>query len=236
MPQAKKPGAAGARKRPAGDAAPPSLTPVPTRPEEVAANFAILRDRLVSSITLTTDRLQDTVDDAVRRGRMTRKDAEDLLTALISAGRAQSEALLADLEQLLGRGPGMRIRTAEHAETVRRTVDAARRRVARGGGEAAEPEAAKPAETETRKPAPKAAPKPPAPKESAPEPATSEAAAPKRASRGGFPIEGYDDLTAAEIAKRVKDLTPAQLRKVRDREQAGRARKSVLAAVDRKLG
>ncbi|HEU4976250.1 MAG TPA: hypothetical protein VFT50_14245 [Baekduia sp.] len=201
MPPVKKSGSSGSRKRPGRDA-PPALTAVPTRPEDVAANFAILRDRLVSSVTLTTERLQDTVDDAVRRGRITRKDAEDLLSALVSAGRSQTEALLSDLEQLLGRGAAMRVRTADHAETVRRTVDAARRRVSGT---------------------------PPAVAEDAEE---VEEAAPA----GGLPIEGYDGMTAVQITKALKDLTPADLRKIRDHERANANRKSVLAAVERKLG
>jgi polyhydroxyalkanoate synthesis regulator phasin len=214
MPPAKKPGSTGARKRSARDAV-PALTPVPTSPEEVAANLGILRDRLVSSLTLTTERLQDTVDDAVRRGRMTRKDAEDLLAALVSAGRAQTEALLADLEQLLGRGSAMRSRTADHAEAVRRTVDAARRRVGAGAS-------------------PGGAAKAPSGGAAAKAPAGRSGTA--KRSPGGLPFAGYDDLTAAEITKRVKDLTPAQLRKVRDYERGHAGRKSVLNAVERKLG
>jgi polyhydroxyalkanoate synthesis regulator phasin len=146
--------------------------------DELAANLGALRERLVSSLTLTSDRLQETVDDAVRRGRMTRKDAEELLSTLVTAGRAQTEALLADVEQLLGRGAG---------DAVLRTVDRARRRVGAGVG-------------------------------------------------GTFPILGYDDLTAAQITKRLTDLTPAQLRKVRDYERRHDARKSVLNAIERKLG
>jgi hypothetical protein len=114
---------------------------------------------------------------------MTRKDAEDLLATLVSAGRAQSEALLADVEQLLGRGTGVRARAVDSGDAVLRKVDRARRRV--GGGT--------------------------------------------------FPILGYDDLTAAQITKRLGDLTPAELRKVRDHERRGDARKSVLAAIERKL-
>src|SRR6476620_7916160 len=51
-----------------------------------------------------------------------------------------------------------------------------------------------------------------------------------------FPILGYDELTAAPIAERLPDLTPAQLRKVRDHERRNANRKSVLTALDRALG
>jgi polyhydroxyalkanoate synthesis regulator phasin len=147
-------------------------------PEDVSANLRALHERLLSSVTLTTERLQDAVDDAVRRGRMTRKDAEELLSTLVTAGKAQTEALLADLEQLLGVGGT--------TDVVKRTVDRARRRVGVGGS--------------------------------------------------SFPISGYDDLTAAQITKQLNGMTPAELRKVRDYERRHAKRKSVLGAVQRKLG
>jgi polyhydroxyalkanoate synthesis regulator phasin len=166
---AAKPRATSARKPAAAAAAHAPST------DDLTAGLGALRERLVSSLTLTSDRLQETVDDAVRRGRMTRRDAEELLSTLVSAGRTQTEALLADVEQLLGRGAG---------DAVLRTVDRARRRV----------------------------------------------------GAGTFPIAGYDDLTAAQITKRLTDLTPAELRKVRDHERRHGARKSVLNAIERKLG
>jgi polyhydroxyalkanoate synthesis regulator phasin len=51
-----------------------------------------------------------------------------------------------------------------------------------------------------------------------------------------FPITGYDDLTAAQVTERLGGLSPAELRKVRDHEKRNANRKSVLAAVERKLG
>jgi hypothetical protein len=156
---------------------------VPTPPEDVRANLTVLRDRLISSLTLTTDRLQETVDDAVRRGRLTRKDAEELLASLVTAGRQQTEALLADLEHLLGRG-SVRTRAADGGDAVLRQVDRARRRV----------------------------------------------------GVGSFPILNYDDLSAAQITRRLGDLTPAQLRKVRDQERRGQNRKSIVGAIEKKLG
>jgi hypothetical protein len=50
-----------------------------------------------------------------------------------------------------------------------------------------------------------------------------------------FPISGYDDLTAAKVVERLDDLSPAELRKVRDYEKRNANRKSVLAAVEQKL-
>ncbi|HET6509811.1 MAG TPA: hypothetical protein VFG42_23660 [Baekduia sp.] len=152
----------------------------PPVPEELAASLGALRERLVSSVTITSDRLQEAVDDAVRRGRMTRKDAEELLGTLLAAGRAQTESILADVEHLLGRGGGT-------GEAVLRTVEKARRKVGVSVG-------------------------------------------------SSFPIEGYDALTAPQVTARLGDLTPAQLRKVRDHERGNKARKSVLGAIDQRLG
>jgi hypothetical protein len=52
---------------------------------------------------------------------------------------------------------------------------------------------------------------------------------------GSFPIVGYDDLTAAQVAERLEGLTPAELRTVRDHERRNANRKSVLAAIERRL-
>ena len=53
---------------------------------------------------------------------------------------------------------------------------------------------------------------------------------------GSFPISGFDELTAAQVSGRLGELTPAELRKVRDYEKRNANRKSVLAAVESKLG
>ena len=51
-----------------------------------------------------------------------------------------------------------------------------------------------------------------------------------------FPIAGYDDLTAAQVTERLEGLSTAELRQVREHERRNANRKSVLAAVERKLG
>ena len=50
-----------------------------------------------------------------------------------------------------------------------------------------------------------------------------------------FPILGYDDLNAAQVVERLADLTPAELRKVRDYERRNANRKSVLTAIEKAL-
>src|SRR5919108_2790188 len=104
-------------------------------------------------MVITRERLQDTLDDAVRRGRMTRDDAADLL-----------------------------------AEIVRRAISAPTDRVKR----------------EVRR---------------------------VTGALDGFPIDDYDDLTAAQIVSRLNDLEPADLRRVRDYERRNANRKTVLSAV-----
>ncbi len=50
-----------------------------------------------------------------------------------------------------------------------------------------------------------------------------------------FPIDGYDELTAAQLIERVKGLEPDELRSVRDYERRNANRKTVLSALDQRL-
>ncbi|MEA2186125.1 MAG: hypothetical protein QOK16_1136, partial [Solirubrobacteraceae bacterium] len=50
-----------------------------------------------------------------------------------------------------------------------------------------------------------------------------------------FPIMRYDELTAAQVNDRLGDLSPPELRKVRDHERRNANRKSVLAAIEKQL-
>ena len=59
------------------------------------------RDALEKSVTISRDRLQEVIDDAVRRGRMTRGDADEMLGRLVTRGRDQADDLLGQLERLL---------------------------------------------------------------------------------------------------------------------------------------
>jgi hypothetical protein len=63
--------------------------------------FAQLRDSLEHSVTLSRDRIQEVVDDAVKRGRMTHGDAEKMIGELLKRGRKQTDALVAELEKLV---------------------------------------------------------------------------------------------------------------------------------------
>jgi polyhydroxyalkanoate synthesis regulator phasin len=152
-----------------------------SREDAVRANLTALRDTLRKGVVLTAEGVKATLDDAVKRGRITRKDATELSQSLLSAGRSQAEGFRSDLEQLLGHG---RDRAALSSDRVLQEVDRARRRVGVGPS---------------------------------------------------FPITLYDELNASQIVSRLKDLTPAQLRKVRDHEKRHDNRKSVLSAIEKQL-
>jgi polyhydroxyalkanoate synthesis regulator phasin len=227
MPQPKKPGSS-ARKAPAGKPAAPkparkAASPkaagrkrAPTevvvgaapkagaapaaQPDDDApqAALAFVRDLLSRGIVISGDLLQETVDEAVRRGRMTRDDAEELVANLVQIGRRQTQDALADLEGIVERSTSQtrrlarsRVRSvaaaARHApgtDRALRAVDRARR--AAGFGPA-------------------------------------------------FPISGYDELTAAQVKDRLPELSPAELRKVRDYERRNANRKSILSAIEKHL-
>jgi polyhydroxyalkanoate synthesis regulator phasin len=51
----------------------------------------------------------------------------------------------------------------------------------------------------------------------------------------GTPITGYDGLNATQVKQRLHDLGKQDLRKVRTQEKNGKARKSVLAEVEKLL-
>ena len=123
----------------------------------------------VDAVVLTRERLQEVVDDAVTRGRMTRTDATELVAEIFARSRSTTEEILSLLP----------------TDRVRREVDRARRVTGIGPT---------------------------------------------------FPISGYEGLTAAQVQSRLDDLSPAELRKVRDYERRNANRKTVLAAIETKLG
>src|SRR4051794_38775870 len=161
-------------------------------------------------VMLSRQRIEETLEEVVKRGRMTRDDASQLGQALFTLGKQQTDDVMKDLEQLLGRG---RSRLENRTGNVRdRSVEAARG-ARRSVGQAADA-------------ARKAA-----------DPLLVQADRARRVAGVGpsFPITGYDDLTAAQIQARLDTLTPAELRKVRDYERRRGNRKSVLEAIEAQL-
>jgi hypothetical protein len=110
----------------------------------------------IGALVLTRERIQEVLDDAVDRGRMTRDDATELLHELIRRSAGPADRLIREVGRAAGLG-------------------------------------------------------------------------------SSFPIAGYDDMTAAQVSEQLDGLTPAELRTVRDHERRNANRKSVLAAIDRKL-
>ncbi|MEV4421720.1 hypothetical protein AB0L40_17310 [Patulibacter sp. NPDC049589] len=102
------------------------------RDDAFLAQLAGLRRSMAQSVIETGERVQETVEDAVRRGRMTRKDAQELAGAIVAASKRQSDEIRQELEALLERGRrlGRRAEPAPEAEPVaipiERTPDAVR--------------------------------------------------------------------------------------------------------------
>ena len=111
------------------------------REDQLLAAIASLRDVLSQGVVITSERLQETVDEAVKRGRMTAQDAEDLVQNLVSIGRRQSQDALTEIEHLVGRSAketrriardrvrhvGTSARRAPGTDRALRTVDRVRR-------------------------------------------------------------------------------------------------------------
>jgi polyhydroxyalkanoate synthesis regulator phasin len=93
------------------------------------------RDALDRNLTLSGERLQEVFDDAVRRGRMTRGDAEELISNLVTQGRKYTDDLVADLEKLLEQA---RREVETRTAPARRAATQAVGRVARGARDVAD--------------------------------------------------------------------------------------------------
>ncbi len=93
------------------------------------------RDALERSVTLSRDRLQDVVDDAVKRGRLTREDANELVSSLLSRSRRYSDELVKQLERLLDQAQS---ELDTRSAPARRRATAGARRAARAARDAAD--------------------------------------------------------------------------------------------------
>lgn len=141
-------------------------------------------------VMLTRDRIQETLDDAAARGRVTRRDANNLVAELVRRGQAGRADLQRELESLLARGRSQldttskRARSSGSVDRVVRASDRARRSVGVGSS---------------------------------------------------FPIAGYDELTAVQVQKRIKELSKPERRKVLTYERNHANRKSVVGALEKSL-
>jgi polyhydroxyalkanoate synthesis regulator phasin len=177
------------------------------------ASLQAFRDALAKSVTISRDRLQEVVDDAVRRGRMTRADAEEMIGRLLSRGREQADDLLRQIEPLVSQArEQVGTRTAPARDRATGAATRARREVSSRV-------------TKTRLRA----------RDTADEPLARADRLRRRTGLPGFPITAYDQLSVPQINDRLRELTQDELRKVRDYEDGHRNRIGVIRAVERKL-
>ncbi len=80
-------------------------------------------------VMLTRGHIQEAMDDAASRGRVTRKDANDLVTELVRRGRGQGTDLVKEVESLLGKAGSAtkRARGSDSVDRIVRGADRARR-------------------------------------------------------------------------------------------------------------
>jgi len=161
-------------------------------------------------VLLTRERIEEALSEAVDRGRMTSTDAQNLASGLLERGRKQTNDVLKDLEGLLGRGRDeIDGRTSGGRKEAGGAVGAARGQASGARGRAVRVASGPLAQADRA----------------------------RRAAGVGpnFPITAYDDLTADQVVSRLTNLTPAELRKVRDYERRNANRKTVLNSIESKL-
>jgi hypothetical protein len=142
-------------------------------------------------------------------------DAQKLADTLYQRARKETSDVVKDLEQLVGRG----------RDSVEQSTDRARKR-----GEGAAGRARRQVEGATAMVRSRVV------RGADPLLGTADRARRSVGVGPSFPITSYDEMTAAQVQGRLSDLTPAQLRKVRDHEKRNANRKSVLNAIEQRLG
>lgn len=194
----------------------------------VTKNLRALHGALEHSLTIQRTRVQEIVDDLVARGTLTRADADRLITQLLASSKDYSQALLQVLDSVTAQ---TRKSIGAGIEPVMATAGKAAGMVAETVRKAPGLPAKKPRSTSrsATKTAPKSASK------AASKPAPKASAKPATDVVPNEPIPGYSRLTVAEIKPRLTGLSSGALRKVRDLEMAGKARKSVLAELEQRL-
>lgn len=175
----------------------------------VTKNLRALQGALEHSLTIQRTRVQEIVDELVSRGSLSRADADGLLNQLLTSSKDYSQALLQVLDSV----------TAEARKSIGAGIAPVMATAGKTAGKLADSVRQVGKSSRSSTGAPKAAAKPAAPSAAPP----------------AEPIPGYAGLTVAEIRPRLTGLSPSELRKVRDLELAGKARKSVLGQIDQLL-
>ena len=177
--------------------------------EQLREAFSDVGDALQRAVVLSSDRVQSVFEDAVLRGRMTRRDAEELASSLVALGRDQALELRGEVDALARSFP------ARVADVVADAADAVtprhkkRRAKAKSSPNGKASKAAAAAAAKKSRPASKA----------------KSAALPADAAT----------LAAKDLIGLVPSLSPADLQALRAQEAAGKARATVLRAIDAKL-
>ncbi len=127
-----------------GGSTQPRPHPKGSRGGTVADGLSGLTEQLANRIlkplglvVLSRERIAETLSEAAFDGRLTRSDAEQLVSELVQRGRQQTEELLSDLDRTLGRGRpqvGGATRRARKAapDRLMRGADRARRTIGVG--------------------------------------------------------------------------------------------------------
>lgn len=184
----------------------------PPSDDQLREAFTEVGDALQRAVVLSSDRVQSVFEDAVLRGRMTRRDAEELASSLVAAGRDQALELRSEVDQI-ARSIPTKVAEAVDPRTKRRKKKARDQDAEAKRAEAAKFVAHAPAKAKASA-AKTTARKTPAPSSATLDPATASA----------------KDLIAA-----VRTLSPTQLKTLRTEEAAGKNRATVLSAIDKKI-
>jgi polyhydroxyalkanoate synthesis regulator phasin len=195
-------------------AAEPETTPeADQQSAQSEASLQAFREALQKSVTIPRERLQEIVDDAVRRGRMTRSDAEELVGRLLSRGREQADDLMKQIEPLVSQA---------RTEVTSRTAPA-RDRASDAAARARREVGTRVSKTRRRA------------RDRADEPLARADRVRRKAGLPGFPISAYDQLSVPQINNRLRELSQEQLQKVADYEKGNRNRVGVMRSIERKL-
>ncbi len=191
--------------------------------EQLREAFSEVGDALQRAVVLSSDRVQSVFEDAVVRGRMTRRDAEELASSLVALGRDQAQELRGEVDALARSIPG-RVAdvVADAAEAVtptghKRRAAAKRATAKKSGKSAGSAKRAKPA------------------KDAGATPSAKPASAKSASATPTAPAADPGSRTAKDVIASLDGLSPAELNALRAAESAAKARATVLRAIDAKL-
>jgi hypothetical protein len=85
----------------------------------------------LDAVLLSRDRIHETLEEAVQRGRLTRSDADDIEAELLHRGRQQTDDVLGDIERFWD-SAAKRARSIDSVERIVRGAERARRSVGVG--------------------------------------------------------------------------------------------------------